>query len=464
MTRDRAPSVTVYILCHNYGRFLADAIASVQAQVFPDWELIVLDDGSTDDTQRVLDPFRNEPRLKILANGDHRGLRRSANRCIKEARGDYILRLDADDLLHPHALDAFRREASRSPDVSVFFSDYYYIDESGEILGVEAFSDGERASTFPPHGSGSFVRKDTFQRIGFYDESLDTDFRWAAGHGHEFWLKLQRAGLRAQHVPLPLFSYRQHGPSVSSDVGTLVRAQGAIKRRLADGLDRDETVIAVIPVRNAGVDVSNLPFMRFEGTTLLERAIDAGRAAVSVSRVLVTTDDPEVGRFVEARFPDVPAFVRPSALRSTTTSIQDVLRDVVGRAGFRDEVILCLLNVRTPRRTGFHVQKAIDNFLLYDVDSVVAVHEERNPIYQMGPSGLRAVNPAFHHHHLRREREAVYIDNGAVRVFRVGNLREEAFMGHRIGHSLMAPADNIQIESSEQLYLLDQPIAEAPSR
>lgn len=464
MTLEREPSVSVYVLCYNYGRFLADAISSVQTQLFRDWELLVLDDGSTDNTQEVLDRFRSDHRIRILANGGHHGLRGSANQCIRESRGRYVLRLDADDLLHPYCLETYWREAGRSPDVSIFFSDYYYIDEAGDVIGVEAFHDRERASTFPPHGSGSFVRRDTFERIGSYDESLDTTIRGAAGHGQELWLKVQRAGLRTQHVPLPLFSYRQHGPSVSSDARALIRAQGEIKRRLAHDLTQDETIVAVIPVRDSHVHIPNLPFVTLDGTTLLERSVRGAEEAPSVSKTFVSTDRSDVAEFVESHFPEVRTFVRPPALRSQTTSIRDVLRDVVGRAKLSDDVILCLLSVQTPRRTWFHIQKAIDNFLLHDVDSVVAVHEERNPIYQMGPFGLRAVNPNFHNRRLRREREAVYIDSGAARVFRVRNLREPGFMGRRIGHSLMAPEDNIQIESQVDLYRLDQPIVEASPR
>jgi CMP-N-acetylneuraminic acid synthetase len=455
--------VTVYVLCYNYGRFLADAIESVRSQVFPDWELIILDDGSTDNTQEVLDRFRDDPRIRMLANKGHHGLRGSANRCIRESRGKFVLRLDADDLLHPHCLDAFWHEATRSPDVSVFFSDYYYIDEAGDVLGVEAFRDGERASTFPPHGSGSFVRKDTFERIGFYDELLDTVIAGAASHGQELWLKVRRAGLLVQHVPLPLFLYRQHGPSVSSDAGRLIRAQGQVKRRLARELAEKETIVAVLPVKNTHVDMPNLPFMTLDGQTLIERAVSAARETPSVSETLVTTDSLDVTEFMESRFPDVRTVLRPPALRQPTTSIRDVLGDVVSRAELSDEEILCVLSVQTPRRTWFHVQKAIDNFLLYDVDSVVGVHEERNPIYQMGPVGLRAVNPAFHNSRLRREREAVYIDTGALRVFRAGNLREVAFMGRRIGHSLMAAEDAVQIESPADFYLLDQPTVQASS-
>jgi CMP-N-acetylneuraminic acid synthetase len=449
------PRVTVYIVCYNYARFLADAIESVRSQSFPDWELIILNDGSTDDTQEVLNRFRDDPRIRILANGDHHGLRASANRCIRESRGGYVLRLDADDLLHPYCLDAYWRETTRAPDVSVFFSDYYYIDEAGNVQGVEASWQDQRAITFPPHGSGSFVRRDTFDAIGYYDDSLDADLPGAAGHGQELWLKVLHAGLEARHVPLPLFMYRQHGPTVSSDPGRLIRAQGLLKHRLAEKLAKGEKIVAVIPMRDGHLDVPNLPFMKYSGRTLLEGAVEAARDTQSVSEVLVTTDSPDVAKFMASQFPEVTTHLRPQSLRQPTTSIREVLQDLAERAGFGDDVILCLTSVETPRRTGFHIQKAIDNFLLFDVDSVVAVYEERSPIYQRGPHGLRSVNPAFEYH-IRREREAVYVDPGVVRVFRVRNLRNSNFLGTRIGHSLMARDDAVNIRSSADFHLIDQ--------
>jgi CMP-N-acetylneuraminic acid synthetase len=203
--------------------------------------------------------------------------------------------------------------------------------------------------------------------------------------------------------------------------------------------------------------------MTLGGRTLLELAVCAAQEAPSVSRVLVTTDSPDVVEFTESRFPDVSTYLRPENLRQPATLIRDVLRDLVARAELSDDAILCLTSVHTPRRTWFHLQKAIDNFLLYDVDSVVAVREERTPVYQMGPYGLRAVNPSFQKGRLRREREAVYIDTGAIRVFRVRNLREPAFMGSRIGHSLMTSEDAIQIESPADFHVLDQPVADGVS-
>jgi CMP-N-acetylneuraminic acid synthetase len=455
--RSRAPSVTVYVLCHNYGRFLGEAISSVRSQVFPDWELLIVNDGSTDNTSEVLDEFRDDARIRVLENRQHQGLRASANRSIRESRGSFVLRLDADDLLHPYCLSTYWHEAMRDQDVNVLFSDYYYIDEAGDIVGIEASRRDDRAQTFPPHGSGSFVRRDTFDRIGLYDDSLDADIPGAAAHGQELWLKVLRAGLRARHIPLPLFLYRQHGPSVSSDAGALIRAQGKVKRRLAEGLARDERIVAIIPVRETQLSVPDTDSHGSSAQSLLEGAIRAAQQTQSISDVLVTTDSPEVVQVMRSLHARVPTFLRPTRLRQPTTSIREVLQDLAVRAGLSEDVILCLVGVHIPRRTQVHIQKALDNYLLYDVDSVVAVHEERSPTYQMGSEGLKPVNPSFQYG-LRREREAVYIDSGAVRVFRVRNLREAHFLGRRIGHSLMPPEDAVKVTSTADVNMFDQPM------
>ncbi|MGH2693402.1 MAG: glycosyltransferase family 2 protein [bacterium] len=452
MKVDDSPLITVYIPCHNYSRFLRPAVDSVVDQIYSHWELIVIDDGSTDETPEVIAALPKHERFRTFRNREPEGLRVVANRCITMARGSYVLRLDADDLLHAFSLDILVREAMRWPDVAMIFPDYYYIDESGEVIGVETLtgsSGQEVPRSFPPHGAGSLVRKTAFERIGPFDHALTRQ------DGHELWLKLARAGLAARHVPIPLFYYRQHGESLTSDERKVLRARSRVKRRLARSVDMGDTkVVAIVPVKNTYADMPDVPFMRYGGATLLEGAILAAREAPSVDEVVMTTDDPRVAAFSKARFPDVATHVRDPVLREPTVSMRDVLLALVRERTYRDDTVLCLLSVHTPRRTSAHVQKAIDNFLLYDVDSVVAVYEDRSLMYQMGEAGLRALNPG-QQYRLRREREAIYVDTGAVRVFRARNLTHRTFLGRRIGHAVIPREEALQIKSPEDFRFLD---------
>src|SRR5579862_1738644 len=99
------PIVSVITTVHNGMPYLPVAIESIQKQTFPDWEYIIVDDGSTDDTSETLKAYsRQDPRLRIVTNAQCLGPFPSANRALGEARGRFIARLDADDEALPSRL------------------------------------------------------------------------------------------------------------------------------------------------------------------------------------------------------------------------------------------------------------------------------------------------------------------------------------------------------------------------
>src|SRR5437867_1266985 len=97
------PLVTVYITNHNYGRYLEQAIKSVLNQTQQDFELIVIDDGSTDDSRSIIERYADHPKIRPIFQ-ENRGLNISNNIALRAARGQYIMRLDADDYLDENAL------------------------------------------------------------------------------------------------------------------------------------------------------------------------------------------------------------------------------------------------------------------------------------------------------------------------------------------------------------------------
>lgn len=111
---------SIVIPCYNYGHWLARAVASVLAQDGDDWELLVIDDGSTDDTAQVArELLAHHPgRLRFLSQ-PNRGAAAVRNRGIDETRGDYLIFLDADDELAPDALAAYRELLVRLPDADL---------------------------------------------------------------------------------------------------------------------------------------------------------------------------------------------------------------------------------------------------------------------------------------------------------------------------------------------------------
>jgi len=129
MNMPNAPPVSVIIPCHNAARFLGETIESVLAQSFPAFELIVIDDGSTDGTADVIDHYRRLDGRLTCDSGPNRGVSAARNRGTELASGKYVQYLDADDLLRPHALRA-KFEALESSGADIAYTDWQKLIES----------------------------------------------------------------------------------------------------------------------------------------------------------------------------------------------------------------------------------------------------------------------------------------------------------------------------------------------
>lgn len=195
----KQPLVSVVCLCHSHGRFVREAIESVLQQTYPNVELIVVDDASTDDSPFIIrEALKNYPTVPFLALQENIGNCRAFNQGLKVARGQYIIDLAADDILLPeriaHGVEIFAQGPER---VGVHFGDAQLIDEKGEVLGLH--SDRYPHRSIPQGdiykelieryfvcGPTTMVRKSVFDQLGGYDESLYyEDF--------DFWVRSSRS-------------------------------------------------------------------------------------------------------------------------------------------------------------------------------------------------------------------------------------------------------------------------------
>lgn len=135
------PKITVGLPVYNAGGTVAAAIGSVLRQTFADWELLLVDDGSTDGSRQILEGI-DDPRVRVVCDGVNRGLVFRLNQIIALARAPYLARMDADDLMHPERLARQLDYLTRHPETDICGSAAYVIDQHGIIYGVRG--DGER--------------------------------------------------------------------------------------------------------------------------------------------------------------------------------------------------------------------------------------------------------------------------------------------------------------------------------
>jgi glycosyltransferase involved in cell wall biosynthesis len=202
---------------HNGERFLAQAVESILAQTFRDFELIVIDDGSTDGTRAILDRYAGQdPRVRVVA-GAHAGISDALNRGVAAARFDWIARMDGDDLAHPQRLAKQWAAAQANPRVVVWGSYAHHVNQKGRRLGLSKTGPTSEAEFHQWRRTGGEVtvihptamfHKATFLKAGGYDA------RFNGCEDFELWDRMSELGPIVA-IPDPLLEYRVHATSVS---------------------------------------------------------------------------------------------------------------------------------------------------------------------------------------------------------------------------------------------------------
>lgn len=230
--------VSVVVPAFNAGSTIRESVNSALNQTYRNIEVIIVDDGSTDDTRAVASELsRRDARVRYVykQNG---GVASARNKGIAEARGDYIATLDADDLWYPTKLARqVERFDSKGPNTALVYAWCCWIDQDGNITGSAPPSRLE-GSILPQmclgnvviSGSNALIRRDALVAAGGFDESL----RARGGQGCEDWkLYLRIAELyEIAMVPEHLIGYRISPGSMSDDLEQMMRSRRLVEAEL----------------------------------------------------------------------------------------------------------------------------------------------------------------------------------------------------------------------------------------
>jgi glycosyltransferase involved in cell wall biosynthesis len=210
-----APRITVVTPCYNQAEYLREAIQSVLAQTFEDFEYLLLDDGSTDNTWAVMqEASKRDVRLRCIRLEKQSNVGVVLNRSIREARGEYWVWCPSDDRLHARLLER-KLEAAKKYSEAVLYSDWEHIDLEGQVLNVvepPRLTAAEFAlevwKTSPIGFTGIWIPTEVFDRVGSFPTHLQAseDFEW-----------MIRATLHVPFIGIPevLYQKRLHTNRIS---------------------------------------------------------------------------------------------------------------------------------------------------------------------------------------------------------------------------------------------------------
>lgn len=221
---DSTPAISVIVPAYGVAHFLHDALSSLQAQGFRDWEAVVIDDGAPDDVAGAVARFADDPRVRLVQT-DNGGLATARNRAIAVARAPLIALLDGDDLFEPSYLAAMVSAIEADPQIGLVTCDainFGVPEREGHLFSrhtpqVEPITlDRVLSRRFNVY-IGSVLRRAAVEQVGGFDAGL------RSAEDLDLWIRLLEAGWHAAYVPHPLGRYRRRPDSMSWDERSLLR-------------------------------------------------------------------------------------------------------------------------------------------------------------------------------------------------------------------------------------------------
>lgn len=205
-----APGVSIVLPTHNGERYIEQAIQSIIDQTYNNWQLLVVDDGSTDKTADIVDLYaRADPRIHLYRNTNNVGLPVSLNIGSEHARGTYLTWTSDDNYYAPEALALMVEALETDPELCVVVAGMQYVDEFGDSLGQFLPGPIDNISFTNVIGGCFLYKSEVHHRIGGYRHEYSLVEDW------DFFLRAYSQGYRFQVLRKSLYHYRKHANSLT---------------------------------------------------------------------------------------------------------------------------------------------------------------------------------------------------------------------------------------------------------
>lgn len=208
---DRKPKISIIMGIYNCEKYLKESIDSILNQTYHDWEFIMCDDGSTDETYMIAKNYEEKypDKFLILKNGKNMGLNYTLNKCIKYAKGEYLARQDGDDVSLPTRFEKQVKFLDENPDIDFVSSTMIFFDETGD-WGISHLAERPTKMDFisgsPFSHAATMIRKDVMEKVGCYSVN-DSLLRVEDYH---LWFKLYMSGSKGYNFQEPLYKMRDN--------------------------------------------------------------------------------------------------------------------------------------------------------------------------------------------------------------------------------------------------------------
>lgn len=432
------PLVTVYIANHNYEKFLKKSINSVLNQTYKNYELIIIDDGSTDNSFKILDKYKHYEKIKIIIQ-KNKGLNITNNIALKIAKGDFITRLDADDWLDKNFLQVMVNEVKKNSNIGMIFCNYYVANAAGEVIDQFYRHNFKKVKLLdqPAHGACSLINTKCLRLVGGYNTTTRSQ------DGVDVWIKFIFK-YNIKHINLPLFYYRQHGHNLTKNEVSLFKSRDQIlKDNVTKNKNKIKNVLCIIPIR--GRNEESIALKKINSKTVLGATLKEILKVKQIKKIIVSTPDKKIISYVKNKsIKKIKAIQREEGLSGYNVSINKTLKSIFNKIKSKKKIDAILkINIDHPFLGAGNFLSAINLMSIYETDEVVAVKKEDDNFFFHNGNGLVSINKSKK---LTLERNEIYRQIGSLHLYKKNYFQSSKRRG-KVGHLLVDEKSSFHVKS-----------------
>ena len=356
--------ISVIVTSYNYEPYLESCLRSLINQRFdPDqYEIIIVDDASKDNTNKILDLFENYERIRIIRNKKNIGVAASSNIGIKAALGKYVVRVDADDFVNSEFLNQLHLFYKYNSNYFGVSCDYYYVDINGKKT--------RRVSSKEfPVSCGILYQKHDLVKYGLYKKS------WRHREEEELRKRLGNK-YNVLNLPLPLYRYRMHGENKTKQLNHMkdFKSKLSLKTKIRK---KYKYSVAIIPARKNSVRLKNKNRYILWGEPLISWTIKSAMNSEYIDEVFVSSDCEKILKI--AKDMGVSTIKRPVKLSEDDVPKQVVIEHAVKyickKSKYKPDVVISL-QANSPEITTLDINNCTEMLVNNNINEVMSVNTD----------------------------------------------------------------------------------------
>ena len=407
--------ITIYILNRNYSTFLEQSIKSALEQTYKKLDIIIIDDASNDNSINILNKFQNNNKIRIIINKKNIGLQKSSNIAIKAAKGKYIIRLDADDIMHKQCVEQLYKAIIKQKNIALVYPNYFIIDEVGYTIFKNKEIDIKKNKYREPIlAACCLIKISSLYEVGLYDE------RYTRQDGYDIWYKLIKY-YKIIHLNKYLFYYRKHNKNLTTNKSYLFKTRSSIMYNFTKKEIKKNIINVAIICRDKNVENIDV-FKKIKNKTFLDHAIKDVFNCKFKKKIFLITESERIIKKIKKKYQKkIIAVKRNFKDAQLNTNFRFYLINL-----FRNKCdILIIIQPNYYFERTHYIEQGLSKLLINKLDKVITtiVEDLNDNFYKLKNNGIQIISND-NEKKIKLEKNLIFRQVGGITIYNYKNYKK----------------------------------------